>query len=213
MLTDSPYKASLPSRRRRAKEDFKKLYSDAQKIEAAKLWLVTGNLTQTAAALSIDRNTLAKWKASQWWKDLIQELRTETKLTLSHKLRSIANKALAQVEDRLDNGDWFYDQKSGELRRKPVVLRDATRVAMDMTNTALKLAEDPDVDGTSQKQVMDKLEVLKRQFEEFSKNKKVVEVVDVIFQGETNALHDQREKGLQEGKSLGREAPEWSEVS
>ena len=93
MLSDSPLKITSSD------TGLTKQYTDNEKIECIKLWMVTGNFTQTAAALSISIETVRKWKNTQWWADLVKEFKLESKLKLSDKLRSIAHKALAQVED------------------------------------------------------------------------------------------------------------------
>lgn len=204
MLTDSLILKGRKANKKRLPSEVKKHYSDSQKLEAAKLWLVVGNLTQVAAALEIPRDTLVVWRHSNWWKELITELKTETSIQLSAKLRKIANLALGETEDRIINGDQFYNYKTGKIERKPVSLNTVHRVAVDLIGKSIELEKQPDTD-LNQKQVLDKLEVLKRTFEQFAKHGKITsdDVIDIDFKETDNALHEKREEGLQAGTSLG----------
>lgn len=211
MLSDSPVLKNVksPKYRSSAVVNKKKYYSDNQKIEAVKCWLITGNLMQVAAATTVDYNTLKKWKASNWWKESVEELKTENSIQLSARLRKLTNLALEQTEDRLVNGEWFYDQITGELRRKPVTLRDVERVASNFIANQVKIDKIPDEKENNQ-QVLDRLEALKATFEQFAGKKKAIQVTDVVFVEEkSNALHEKREEGLPEGESLGPSAQGW----
>lgn len=176
-------------------------YSDLQKIELVKLWLVTGNLLQAAVALKIEPDTAKKWKATQWWTDMVNELRQENSIQLSTRLKAVAFKSLELVADRLENGDFVLNQKTGEIVRKPVGALDASKITQSMLERYEKI-ERYVVRDNDQKQLVDHLTQLKQAFQSMSKSK--VEVTDVIFSKEiTNAVHDKREEGLQKGVELG----------
>ncbi len=153
-------------------------YSDAQKLEAVKCWLITGNAMQTASSLGIPLVTFNSWRYSQWWSDLVKELKAENNIKLSNRLKTIADKAMILVEDRLENGDWIYDQKSGEMRRKPVIAKDAHKIAADLIQIQMKV-EQP-VEENNDK-IMDRLDAIKNAMIEITKAKKPVQVTDVVF--------------------------------
>lgn len=153
-------------------------YPDNIKMDAVKLWLVTGNLRGTAAALNIPYYTVKTWRYSKWWSDLANELRTENTIQLSNKLKKIAEKALDVTLDRLENGDYIYDQKTGQLVRKPVVMRDAALVANTFTDKHIKLEEKPHKDQDTQ-QIKDRLSELAEAFANMAKKSTKIEVVDV----------------------------------
>src|ERR1700744_354238 len=136
MLSDSEKNRFAPTPRRRKDGElgFRRHYSDSQKIEAVTTFLMVGSLTMVAAMLKINLNTLKLWKKSEWWKEIEQELRVQEDLQLSKRLQKIVTKSLDVIEDRLESGDFVYDQKSGEMWRKPVNLRDAERVMMDLSD-------------------------------------------------------------------------------
>ncbi|WP_299076583.1 hypothetical protein [uncultured Paraglaciecola sp.] len=178
---------------KRAKETFKaparravkadmKHWSDGQKLEAVKLWMVTGNLTQSAAALSIPLATIKRWRATDWWADLVNELKSEDSIKLSNRLKVIANKALDLTEDRLENGDHVFHPKTGEMVRKELPARDLSNLVKTTLDQAKHIEDRPqklEQDATVQ-QTLDKLQSM---FEDFAKKsqKPTVQVTDVVF--------------------------------
>jgi len=133
MLTDTESrksKKSLPSRSITAKTN--RSWSDAQKLEAIQTYLTLGNLALTSRMLGIPEITLRVWKTSQWWKDTVAEIKSQEKVELSSKMKKLVGASLAVVEDRLINGDYQFDQKTGQTVRKPVNMKDAHKVAVDL---------------------------------------------------------------------------------
>ena len=200
--------------RNRGKKDVGKWYSDSQKMEAVKFWLISGSLVQTSAALGIPLQTIKHWRYSQWWDNLVRDIRTEDTFKLSSKLKSIAEKALDVTLDRLENGDYIYSQKTGEMVRKPVVMRDAHLVAIGLTDRAQALDKKPREEENNQK-TQDRLIALAEAFAKFANKAQRVEIIDATFdnsqtgqlnsEGIKHAVHDQREEGLQEGSEVGKD--------
>ena len=108
-------------------------WGDSQKLECVKTFLMTGNLTLTAAMLKIPLPTVKTWRKMEWWKEIEDDFRVQDELMLSSRLQKIMAKTLDVVEDRLENGDYVYDQKTGAMRRKPVNMRDAHKVFTDQS--------------------------------------------------------------------------------
>jgi len=175
-LSDSPRLRKTRVNKRKP-TDVKARYSDAQKLEAAKLWLVVGNNALVAATLNISLNTLNYWKSQKWWRELIDDLKQETNIKLSNKLRAIADKSMDLVMDRLENGDFIYDQKTGALVRKPMIGKDAARIASDFVDKAIKIDQKPREEEAA---VVGRLEDLAKRFEELAKKRTPVQVTDVI---------------------------------
>lgn len=141
-LSDSKMKyMQTRSGGRRAVGAVKKRWSDSQKTEAVQMYMVLGSLKLVAGALQIPFDTLKVWKASEWWKNLEGDLRVQEDLQLSARLTKIVNRSYDVIEDRLENGDFVYDQKSGKMRRKPVNMRDAHKVAVDLIDKKDMLIE------------------------------------------------------------------------
>lgn len=133
MLSDKPKLIYRPTgRRRRTDADTNKHWSDSQKVELVTTWLVLGNLKLAAGSLKIPYQTAKVWKSTEWWKQIERELMVQEDLTLSNRLKKIVNKSYDVIEDRMEHGDFVYDQKTGEMRRKPVAMRDAHRVGLEL---------------------------------------------------------------------------------
>lgn len=191
MLSDKTKRQYMPTPKRRASGDvaYRRHYSDSQKIEAVTTYLMLGSLTMVSTMLKININTLKLWKKSEWWKDIENDLRTQEDLQLSKRLQNIVTKSLDVVEDRMDNGDFVYDQKSGQMRRKPVSMRDAAKVMMDLQGRREELV---DRHISNESVSTDKIEnTLKKLADEFAKvasqvtAKPPVEVTDVLFAGDS----------------------------
>ena len=194
MLTDNERLKRLPRKKREISAKGR-YWSDSQKLEAVKCWRLTGNLAATAAALNIPLVTVKSWRYSQWWTDLVRDLRQESNIALTARLKKIAAKSLDLVEDRLENGDWVLNNKTGKLMLKPIGVRDLSVI----TNTTLthidKIEGQPQREADTKK-TMDQLTLLAQKFEEFSKKKAPVQVTDVIFIPENkengNPVHEER---------------------
>jgi transposase-like protein len=168
--------------------DTNKRWSDKQKLEAAQSWLVLGNMSLVSRILGIPRITLQIWKASNWWKELIEDIKVQERMELSNKMKKIVEAAHTVVEDRLLNGDAVLNQKTGEIVRKPVNMKDAHRVAVDLLNqreAVEKATKGPTEMGD---EAGDKLEKLAERFAEFSikavekklDNKRTIAMADVV---------------------------------
>jgi len=133
MLSDADSKKNKKGMRPRSIEaNTNKQWSDGQKIEAIQSYLLLGNLALTSRILGIPEVTLRVWKTTEWWKDKTHELKTQDRIQLSSRMKKIVDASLTVVEDRLVNGDFQFDQKTGAVVRKPVNLKDAHKVAVDL---------------------------------------------------------------------------------
>ena len=140
MLSDSEHKRRIKSGRSRSVEAVtNRQWSDKQKMEAIQSWLVLGNLAMVSRLLGIPEVTIRSWKAASWWNDAVNELRSQEKIVLSNKLKAIVNASLAVVEDRLSNGDYMFDQKTGQTIRKPVNMKDAHRIDKKLWKRLLRI--------------------------------------------------------------------------
>ena len=168
-------------------------WSEKQRMEAVNSYLLLGNLALTSRILNIPEITLRVWKAQSWWKDAVLEIKSSEKVQLSARIRKLVDGALAVVEDRLTNGDFQYDQKTGVVVRKPVNMKDAHKVAIDMADKhdQIERSERPE---QTEEHVEDKLLALAAKFADMATKKieqnnnaaRTVEAEDV------NAIHDER---------------------
>jgi hypothetical protein len=182
-------------------------WADSVKLECIKLYLITGNLAATAAAMNIPIQTVKVWKAQKWWKEMSDEVRAEGQIKLSQRLKVVAEKALDITLERLEHGDWQYDPKTGQMIRKPVLMRDAHRVASDLLDKHLDLDKKP-VMEEAQKATQDRLDALAKTFAGFAKKVRKIEVMDMepidAIQIESAEIVDVREQ-TQDGQGMAEE--------
>lgn len=182
---DHVLKAELVLERKKHQKK-QRMRSDHTKIEVVKTYLALGgNLTLTSGATNIPHRTLCSWKASDWWKNLVQELKKEEKLVLSAKTKDIMERTMELTVDRIEHGDFIYDQKKGELIRKPLQAKDLHKITIDMMDRKeiLDKATEEKVDLKSND---DKLVDLAKRFADLAqmaldKPKPTIEVTDVVY--------------------------------
>jgi hypothetical protein len=190
-LSDSPIGRTLrPARRAIAAR--KRNWSDGQKLEAVQTFMVLGNLKLVSGTLKIPYDTLKVWKASEWWKTLEGELRVQDDLQLSTRLQRIVAKSYDVVEDRLEHGDFVYDQKTGVMRRKPVAMRDAHKVALDLSDKRDLLIDrhmtgDTITTDKIEKTLQDLAANFERIANQITTSKHPIDVTDVIFGDDEHA--------------------------
>jgi hypothetical protein len=160
-----------------------KAWGDKKKIEVVAAYLALGNSTLVEATTGVAAQTIKHWRMQEWWKEFEDAIRSEEDQKLDKNLTKIVDASLGAIQDRVDNGDFVYNQKTGEITRKPVNLKDAVKAADVMIDKRNLLRGKPTrrTETTND----DRLKKLALQFEEFVKFKKtrliegsVVEVVD-----------------------------------
>lgn len=124
--------AKITYRNRKKRREGEENWPLEKKLEVVGHWLVLGNMRQAAAMCGVPYDTVRKWKALPLWAELEQELRVSENIQMDTKLSKLVDKSLEAVHDRLEHGDYIYDQKTGSIQRKPAALRDVHRVAVDM---------------------------------------------------------------------------------
>lgn len=173
-----------------------------KRIEVISQWLVLGNMKLVSATTGVSHALIREWKTQPWWKELETEIRQTQNIEMDTKLSKIVDKSMEAVADRLDNGDFIYDQKTGELRRKPVAMRDAARVTVDLlSKRELLRGNATERKETTQISVTEQLKQLAVEFAKWSNPNKqvVIDVTDVEVKEPSDAFYEERETGLQEG--------------
>ena len=165
------------ARQRRKKGKGPGKWADSQRIELVTTWLATGNLALSAATLGIPEITARVWKTQPWWKELIAEIRASENLELDSKLKKVVDKSVDQLLDRVENGDFQYDQKTGQLVRKPISARDAAKVSTDMIDRRELLQGKKQEQFDNTRKMEDKLLKLADELSRFAKAKVVNEIV------------------------------------
>jgi len=167
-------------------------WSENKKIEAVTTYLILGNAALTAKTVGVPVQTLRVWKQQPWWKEMEVEVQVETDQQLDGKLAERIEKALEVVNDRLHNGDFQYDPKTGQFVRRPVNIRDGWKVASEMIDKRWIIRKQPK-DATSQEAIGDILKNLAKEFADMAKSR--------IHSGKIIDVTEQSETELQEGVS------------
>jgi len=161
------------------------IWSDKKKDEACCLWTSGMTLTAVGLHINVPRETLKKWRISPWWEDRVKELRSDDKQVLDAKLTKILDKSLETIMDRLENGEYIYDQKTGKIKQTPVKLRDAT-VAFNTVIDKRSLIRREPTKIVEQTTSASQLKTLADQFAAFVTNKLPKEnIVAEYIEGDT----------------------------
>jgi len=176
-----------------------KSYEWSDKTKACQLYMLNGNMRIVSEVTDIPYDTLSDWKRSEWWPTLVEELRAAKRAKTGVKLSNIIDTSLEVLQDRLENGDWVLNNKTGEMQRRPVSLRDATTATNNLLTRQLQMEEIADKMENNHTTVQETLTLLAREFQKMTRQKNNKSATDVEYKEITNAIHDEREEGLQEG--------------
>lgn len=198
-LSDNPKEKEKPRRKNRAIDagsNFR--WSDKQKLEAVNSYLALGNLALTSRVLGIPEITLRVWKASEWWKLAVDDIKMQERVELSNRMKKLVEAAHTIVAQRLEHGDPVVTPK-GDVVMKPVSMKDAHKVATDLLDRR-KLVEGGE-EAVTDENKDNKLEKLAERFAEMATKsiKKQLDAERTIEGDITDAVYDERETGLQEG--------------
>lgn len=178
-------------------------WSDKQKLEAVQAYLALGNLALASRILGIPEITLRVWKAQEWWHEVVEELRLQESIQLSARMKKLVEASQTIVAQRLETGDPILNQKTGEIVYKPVSMKDAHKVSIDLIDRQKDIQKMIDGVPVENEANESKLEALAERFAEMATKsiqkqfdkKRTIEVIDAVY--------DERQEGLSEGTSVG----------
>lgn len=149
-------------------------YSDKKKMDVACSYAVCGNSRRVSELHDVPEGTIRAWKQTEWWNEIMSRIIQEQDEELGSKLTNLIDKAVDQVNDRLDNGDWIYNPKSDKLVRKPINAKDLAIVTAITVDKRQLLRGQPTsrVEKVSQDE---RLTRLQKQFQLFVSAKEVVQ--------------------------------------
>jgi hypothetical protein len=156
-------------------------HGEEKRLEVAKMLVAVGNMRVVAENTGVPYRTITTWVRSDWWPQVLEQAKQEQRSELQSRLGKIANHALAVVEDRLENGEYILNNKTGELVRKPVGLRDANTAVNNVLNQFFKIEDMSGKDTKTDETVQDVLKQLAGEFAKFNRAQKTKDVVDVKF--------------------------------
>jgi hypothetical protein len=131
-------------------------------LEAVRLFVKLGTLSAVSRELNISLRDLTRASRQIWWQDEVILLRREQQAALDASFTKLHNQTVAELIDRVENGEQVYSKK-GVLVRVPMKARDIAAVAhIIFTERQLLRNEPTAIQGDSGKvQVLaDKLRLL-----------------------------------------------------
>lgn len=176
-----------------------------KKLQVVTQYLALGNMKLVAATTGVDYGLIRQWKMQPWWKEFEREIRATENIALDSNLTKIVDKSLETVADRLENGDFIFDNKTGQIKRKPVNMKDAAKVSVDLlTKRELLRGNATNRSEAAVIPMADQLKALADAFARMSQGLPPAEIIDVetveINSGDIDdALHEEWEEGLQTG--------------
>ena len=146
-----------------------------------------GTIPLVSVTTGVPVETIRTWKKMPWWKEIEQQIKDEDNQELDTKFSKIIRRTLDTIEDRLENGNFQLDPKTGRVLRVPVNLRDSHRVLSDLVDKRKVIRNEPTV-ASSAEGVNDRLVKLAAQFAEFALGQKDKEMKQVgeIYEGDWN---------------------------
>lgn len=154
------------------RKDGERWFDEAARIKAACVYAVTGSAAETGRILGIKPGTIRQWRLQPWWSQVIQRIRNEHDEELDVKFTGIIDKTIDQLNDRLTSGDYLYDPRTGEFKRRPMGGKEIAVVTSIMVDKRALLRENKKVQS-EETAVMDRLKKLAKEFESFIKAKDV----------------------------------------
>lgn len=156
-----------------------------KRIEAVTLYLQLGNMRIVSATCGVPHQLLRLWKTQPWWKEYEFEIKNAKRSDTNTKLTKIIDKTLEILEDRLENGEVVLNNKTGELIRKPVSMKDTLDVSSKLFQQQSTF-EKQKLDESSlqqQESIQDTLKQLANEFAKFNGTKKpqIIEAEDVEY--------------------------------
>lgn len=174
-------------------------YTPDQKMQAVEHYIATGNLKLVSALTEIPYITIRQWKAKPWWRDYEKELDAGRRFKVNKKLSKIIDRGLEVMDDRLENGDFVFDQVKGEIVRRPVTLKDANSAVTNLMQRqgVLEQQNNQDYNQDTTKTIQEQLVLLAAEFAKFNGRSKAG--AETIEFKDSHAIHEEREEGLQDG--------------
>ena len=161
--------------RSKGRDGRKKWWSKDQRLQVIAMYAMTGSLVETSMASGVPLVTIKDWKRRPWWAEMMQEVRREDLDAAGASMQKIVKKAMVALEDRVDNGNFTFDQRTGKVVRIPINAKDALKVTIDLQERQEKIGRGEVASG-SQEAAVDRLTKLAEELARFSKAKPVNQI-------------------------------------
>lgn len=160
-MENIPVKDTVPAQQER--------YSWQEKAEVARLYLANGNMRIVSEVTNIPYPTLSAWKKSDWWPTLIDELKAAKKARQGVAIDRALELGLEFLVDRLENGDYILNNKTGKIERKPVSVRELTTTVNALLTRQTQMEELSAKMQHTENSMQDILAALAKEFKKFNR--------------------------------------------
>ena len=155
------------------------------KVALVQRLLIHGNTRKACEELSIPIDTFNEWRKAEWFTELIQEIKLQQKLELNNRLGTVVEKALTILEDRMENGDYVLNNKTGEIVRKEIPAKEAAKIANEILQRKIQIEKMNTEEQVQHDTVQDTLKTLAKEFAKFNnkiskQNAETIEYVEVV---------------------------------
>jgi transposase-like protein len=148
-------------------------YSKDDKFRAARAIQTEGTVQKAADLTGIPHRTIVDWRSNSWWSVIEKKVTEELNGTLDELMTASIHKAIAELQDRLDNGD-KRRQASGKIVRVPLPAKELAAIASLLFDKRAALRGEGLSIGNAA--IVD-FSKLKSQFQNFAKEIKAEKVV------------------------------------
>ncbi len=159
-----------------------------KRMEVVGRYMLLGNLRVVSEQCDVSYPTLLDWKKSEWWPEIVQQIKRQKRNRTNDSITKIIENSLEIMQDRLENGDFVLNNKTGEIIRKPVSIKDATAISSQLLQRQIQIEELEQKNEKSNDTVQETLTLLAKEFQKWSKKLPHVEIVE----DNNYAVHDQR---------------------
>lgn len=167
----------------------KQVWDDTKRVEAVNLFLIYGDMRKVESLTGIPLNTLRDWrKFKPWWKELENVLKEEHDIGVAGELTSVVENTIRAISDRVINGDFVYNARSGDITRVPVKAADLGKIASAMIDKKLTLQKQPTkytATTDNKVELNNKLETLAKSFADFTSGRAAK-----VLQNDQKAIED-----------------------
>ncbi len=137
-------------------------FTETQRFKVVALYKLLGSQDLVSQNTGISISTIKNWKSQDWWKEMEYELTQTDRIQTSVSLQKIRDKAISEVMDRLESGDYIYDMKTGEIKRKPINAAVVNKILQDSIDKSVLITKLNQQDKlvSSNEKVVDRLQLI-----------------------------------------------------
>jgi hypothetical protein len=167
-------------------------WSEKKQLEVVTAYLALVSVSEVARVCNVPVGTIQNWKTKDWWKTLVNDIQSGEGQRSDNKMSKTIDKALDLIMERMDTGDYQYDQKTGRLVKVPLKARDLERVASGLFDKRQLIRKQPTNIKSSDLGQAERLLALAEQFAVMAGKKVEEKVVNEFIEGDCTEFIESR---------------------